>query len=294
MKIERGDIGVGLTLLTATVVLVGGWLWLSRASDDYFALFTEFDVVEGLTTQTPVRLQGFTVGRVQSITPSSTETGSVVFRVEIRVEHEFLEEGALRIPEGTVARLAFPPVVGPPFITLEPPAEGGEPLVSGTDVPGFRTEPFLDQIQVLTGQLSFTVTETLMRTMQLMDSVSGTLGRLDQTLEMTSNAIPEILDNLNTSMTTAEQLMVSVSAQIDTTAPMMRASLDSANALLGDSRRLMADVEGLLGTSAPRAETILASLDSITFVMNHFMRQIAERPTRLLTGVRPPPPMIRP
>lgn len=293
MKIERGDVSVGLTVLAALAVVVAGWLWLTRPNQDYFALFTEFDVVEGLTEQTPVRLQGFAVGRIQSITPQATEAGSVVFRVELRVEREWVEEGALRIPEGTVAHVTFPPVVGPPFIILEPPAEGGTELASGAEIPGLRTEPFLDQMQVLTGQLSYTVNETLLRTMQLMDSVQGTLGRLDRTLATTSSAIPELLDNLNASMTTAEALMVQVSAQIDTTAPMIRASLDSANALLGDSRRLVADVEGLLGTSQPRAETILASLDSLTFVLNHFMRQVAERPTRLLTGVKPPPPMIR-
>jgi len=293
MKIERGDVSVGLTLLAALVVVVGGWLWVSRRNDDYFALFTEFDVVEGLTEQTPVRLQGFAVGRVQSIAPVSVDSGAVAFRVELRVERAYLGEGGLRIPEGTVARVAYPPVVGPPFIILEPPPEGGRALDDGAAIPGLRTEPFLDQIQVLTGQLSYTVNETLLRTMQLMDSVQGTLGRLDRTLATTSSAIPELLENLNASMTSAQSLMAQVGAQIDTTAPMARASLDSANALLGDSRRLMTDVQGLLSTSQPRAENILASLDSLTYLLNHFMRQVSERPTRLLTGVKPPPPMIR-
>ena len=293
MKIERGDVSVGLTVLAALAVVVAGGLWLTRPNQDYFALFTEFDAVEGLTEQTPVRLQGFAVGRIQSMTPQSTEAGSVVFRVELRVERKWVEEGALRIPDGTVARVAFPPVVGPPFIILEPPAEGGAALAAGAEIPGLRTEPFLDQIQVLAGQLSYTANEALLRTMQLMDSVQGTLDRLDRTLAATSSAIPELMESLNASMTTAEALMAQVSAQIDTTAPMMRASLDSANALLGDSRRLVAGVEGLLTTSQPRAETILASLDSLTYVLNHFMRQVAEKPTRILTGVKPPPPMIR-
>ncbi len=293
MKIERGDVSVGLTVLAALVVAVGGWLWLTRPGQDYFALFTEYDLVEGLTDQTPVRLQGFAVGRVQSIAPVADAGGAVAFRVELRVERRYLGEGGLRIPEGTVARVAYPPVVGLPFIILEPPPEGGAPVAEGTEIPGLRTEPFLDQVQVLTGQLSYTVNETLLRTMQLMDSVQGTLGKLDRTLTTTSAAIPELLENLNTSMETAQALMVQMSAQVDTTAPTVRASLDSANALLGDSRRLVGDVSGLIATSQPRAETILASLDSLSYLLNHFMKQVSERPTRLITGVRPPPPMIR-
>lgn len=293
MKMERGDVGVGLTLAAALVVVVGAWLWLTRPDKDYFALYTEFDVVEGLNEQTPLRLQGFAVGRIRSIRPETTEQGATVFRVEMGVDRKFLGEGGLFIPEGTLARVAFPPVVGPPFIILEPPPEGGAGLEEGAEIPGLRTEPFLDQIQVLTGQLSFTVTETLLRTVELMDSVQGTLQRLDRTLDMTTTVVPGLLETVETSLASAEALMAQVTAQIDTTAPLMRASLDSANALLGDSRRLMGDVEGLLATSQPRAETILASLDSLTFMLNHFMRQVSERPTRLLTGVRPPPPMIR-
>jgi len=293
MRIERGDVSVGLTVLAALVVVVGGWWWLTRPDQDYFALVAEYDVVEGLTEQTPVRLQGFAVGRVQSIAPVADSAGAVAFRVELRVERRYLGEGGLRIPEGTVARVAYPPVVGPPFILLEPPPEGGPPLADGAEIPGLRTEPFLDQVQVLTGQLSFTVNETLQRTLQLMDSVQGTLGKLDRTLTTTSSAIPELLENLNASMETAQALMVKMSAQVDTTAPTVRASLDSANALLGDSRRLVGDVNGLLATSQPRAENILASLDSLTYLLNHFMKQVSERPTRLITGVRPPPPMVR-
>lgn len=293
MKIERGDVGVGLTIAAALVVVVGAWLWLTRPDKDYFALYTEFDVVEGLNEQTPLRLQGFAVGRIRSIRPETAEQGSTFFRVEMGVDRKFLGQGGLSIPEGTLARVAYPPVVGPPFIILEPPPEGGSELEEGAQIPGLRTEPFLDQIQVLTGQLSFTVTETLLRTVELMDSVQGTLQKLDRTLDMTTSAIPGLLETLETSVASAEELMMKVTAQIDTTAPMMRASLDSANALLGDSRRLVGDVEEILATSQPRAETILANLDSLTFMLNHFMRQVSERPTRLLTGVRPPPPMIR-
>lgn len=293
MKIERGDVGVGLTVAGALVVVVGAWLWLTRPDKDYFALYTEFDVVEGLNEQTPLRLQGFAVGRIRSIRPETTAQGATVFRVEMGVDRKFLGADGLRIPEGTLARVAYPPVVGPPFIILEPPPEGGPALEEGAEIAGLRTEPFLDQIQVLTGQLSYTVTETLLRTVELMDSVQGTLQRLDRTLDMTTSAVPGLLETVEASLASAEALMVKVTAELDTTAPLMRASLDSANALLGDSRRLMGDVEGILATSQPRAETILASLDSLTFMLNHFVRQVSERPTRLLTGVRPPPPMIR-
>jgi phospholipid/cholesterol/gamma-HCH transport system substrate-binding protein len=273
--------------------VVGGWFWVTRPDNDYFALTTVYDAVEGLSDQTPVRLQGFEVDRVQSITPLADSAGAVAFRVELRVEREFLKEGGLRIPRGTVARVTYPPVVGPPFILLEPPAEGGAPLQDGAIIPGQRTQPFLEQIQTLTGQLTYTVNETLARSLELMDSVESTLDRMNQTLATTSSAIPAMAESVDTSMANIQGLMAQMAAQMDTTAPAMRAAFDSASALLGDSRRVVGDLSALVSSSQPRTAAILANLDSLTYLLNHFTKQISERPTRLLTGVRPPPPMIR-
>ena len=63
--------------------------------------------------------------------------------------------------------------------------------------------------------------------------------------------------------------------------------------LLGDSRRLLAEMEDLLVTTQPQTETILASLDSAAFLLNHFMREVSQRPVRIFTGVPPPPGMER-
>ena len=214
--------------------------------------------------------------------------------MELRIENRFLgDSAALSIPEGTAAVVEFPELFGSPYILLEPPAEGGAPLASGSEIPGFWATSFPEQIQLLTGQLSFRVDETLARTTELMDSVEGTLGRMDRTLVVTAEALPEILTHLNESMSAVEAIARKVDAQIDSTAPLLRASLDSANYLLGDSRRLLAGVDSLLLTSRPRAEAILASLDSASFLLNYFVREVAQRPLRILTGVPPPPPMVR-
>ncbi len=300
MNVERGDISVGATLLIAGVLAVSAWLWLTRPNDDYFALFVEYDRVESLSEQTPVRLQGFAVGRIQAIEPLSTPEGSVVFRVELRIEDRFMGDSALFIPQGTVARVQYPPVVGTPYIVLEPPAEGGAPLTAGSQIPGLRTEPFLDQIQVLTGQLSFTVTETLMRATQLMDSIESTLGRLDQTIDAAEGGVPEVIANLNRSILAAEELTAKVDAELGVTTPALRASLDSASAVIGDARRLINDAERMIETTSPKADKVLANLDSTTFMLNHFITRISQRPLRLFTGVGPPPrrpapePLIRP
>jgi ABC-type transporter Mla subunit MlaD len=293
MRIERGDVSVGFTLLAVSILVIASWLWITNPNDDYLPLFTEYDGVEGLTEQTAVRLQGFAVGRIQEIVPQTTDRGSVYFRVELRIEREFVGDSALQIPRGTVAHVRYPPVVGPPFIVLEPPQEGGPALSPGEEITGMMTRSFLDEMQTVTNQLSASVTETLLRAQALIDSVGSTMGRLDRTLSSTVEAVPEVLENLNSTVLAAAALVSAVDAELASTMPQVRESVDTATLLLEDTRRILARVEELLDSSQPRAKAVLASLDSATFILDHFIRQVAQKPMRLLTGVPAPPPMPR-
>ena len=155
------------------------------------------------------------------------------------------------------------------------------------------TRSFLDEMQTLTGQISASVTETLLRAQALIDSLGGTMVRLDRTLSSTVEAVPEVLENLNSTVLAAAALVSAVDAELASTMPQVRESVDTATLLLEDTRRILARVEELLDSSQPRAEAVLANLDSATFILDHFIRQVAQKPTRLLTGVPAPPPMPR-
>ena len=55
MKWERSDLGVGLAVVGAIVVLVGTLLWLSPAvSRDTYTLETDFTQIGGIAEQAPV------------------------------------------------------------------------------------------------------------------------------------------------------------------------------------------------------------------------------------------------
>lgn len=290
IRLERSDAYVSLALLTGLVLVLGAAYWLTSADRDYFALFVEYEQVEGLSEQTPVRLHGFPVGRIQEIKPTMTEAGSVVFRVELRIEQDFVGDSALFIPRGTTARVSHPPVVGSPFIVLEPPAEGGPALASGAEIPGVRSDAFLEQVQILTGQVSFSVTETLNRAVTLMDSVETTVQRVNSTVGVVERDLPEILAQIRHTVNEADSLTGDIRRMVDRTEPSLTATLDSASVVLGEAHTLVGRLDGMAAASEPRVDLILANLDSLTWVLNHFVTQISERPLRILTGVDPAPP----
>ncbi len=297
MKIERGDVSVALAMAAGLAITLSAVFWLTRSDDDYFALFVRFDRVEGLDEATPVRLFGFPVGRIESISPQIDEAGAVDFRVELRIEQEL--DSTLYIPFGTVARVSYPPVVGFPFIVLETPEAGGAPLPFGAEIPGESSEPFLDHFQRVADEISAAVRETLTRTTALMDNLEGTLGRVDGTIASTEDRVLEVLDAVNSSVEAAERLTVSIGSEVDSIAPSIRAAVDSASVVLGEARlavnrvdEVVSSVGELVGTTTPELEAILASLDSVVVRLEFFVARISERPLRLLTGVGVPPDTI--
>jgi ABC-type transporter Mla subunit MlaD len=299
MRIERGDVSVALLLTMGLIIALSALFWTTRPDNEYFALFVRLDRVEGLDEQTPVRLFGFPVGRIQGITPQINEAGSVDFRVELRIEQEFLADSTLYIPMGTVARVSQPSIVGSPFIVLEAPESGGAALPFGAEIPGVGSEPFFDHFQRIADDITAAVEETLTRTNALMDHLEGTLGRVDGTIASTEEQVLEVLGSVSSSVQAAERLTVRIESQVDTLSPSMRAALDSATVVLRDARLAVSRVDGMLvtvddlvGTATPELTAILSNLDSATVRLNYFVNRVSERPVRLLTGVRPPPDTI--
>ncbi len=294
MRMERGDISVALVMMAGLIIAVSTAFWLTRPDDEYFALFVRFDRVEGLDEQTPVRLYGFPVGRIEEISPQMTAAGSVEFRVELRIEREFLADSAIYIPMGTVARVNFPLIVGTPFIVLEAPEVGGARLPFGAEIPGLSAEPFMDRFQSITDQISTAVTETLARTTDLMDYVEHTLSRVDGTVSATEKGITEMLSGVSATVEATQRLTMRIVAEVDSIAPALKTTVDSVSAVLSEARQVLGTVDQMVNTTSPELEAILTSLDLAARRLNCFVTRISERPLRLLTGVGVRPAGIDP
>ncbi|MFW6331190.1 MAG: MlaD family protein, partial [Gemmatimonadota bacterium] len=154
MKWESSDLTVGVVVLTASIILLGSFLWLSPAvSGRTYPLYTEFDRIDGVAGQADVILRGYAVGRVGAIEPRLAG-GDLRFRVRLDIDSELGDGDSLRLPRGTTARLVPPPVIGAGYILLETPAAGGDPIPPGSTIPGVRTTAMLEQVQGLTTDLS--------------------------------------------------------------------------------------------------------------------------------------------
>lgn len=295
MKWERSDFVVGLVVVLTALVLAGGFIWLSPAiATRAYPIYTDFDRIDGIARQANVVLRGYTVGSVGAIEPRMDARDGLRFRVRLDIHARLASGDSLLLPEGTLARLVPPPVIGAGFIVLEPPPGGGPPLPSGAVIPGARTEAIVEQMQGLTTELGGEVMATLLMARTLMDSVSATMTLTNTALAQTTGALPALFDGLQRQLAAAEAMTTDLHAQMASLPPAVLASMDSANLLVADARRIVQELNETLLTTAPDMHSVLANMDTTAVLLNHFVRQVTERPWRVFSGVRPPAGLVPP
>ena len=291
MKWERSDLGVGLAVVGAIVVLVGTLLWLSPAvSRDTYALETDFTQIGGIAEQAPVYLRGYEVGRIASIEPHMGPDGSLSFRVRMNIQASVGSGDSLLLPVGTIARLVPPPVIGSGFITLEPPPHGISRgfLQPGSRIPGIRDTPVLDRVQTVSDSLTAELAVTLETARGLMGTLNETAGAAGVMIAGTSAEVPAVLEELRRELVLAQQLTNEMREHIATLVPTTVATIDSTQRLLSDSRALLRRLDATLAEQTPTIASILANLDTTTLLLEHVSRQVANRPLSVLRGWQPP------
>lgn len=296
MKWERTDLAVGLVVIAAVAVLLAALLWVSPLTGSRtYALYTEFERIDGIARQAPVLLHGYPIGRVSEIEPRVRADGRLVFRVRMDVQRELGSGDTLRLPAGTRARLVPPSVVGTGFLVLEPPAEPeGRALAAGASIAGVRDAAIMDQVAAITPLLNEELVRTLTSARMLMDTLVLTTSTATQTMLATTTQMAPLLATAQQQLLAAGQLTQEMRGHLGALTPAAVATIDSVQGLMSDSRRLLGDVNRMMTARGPEVAGIVANLDSITTLLHHTARQVSARPYRVFTGVAPPRPAALP
>ncbi len=291
MKWERSDLGVGLAVVGAIVVLVGTLLWLSPAvSRDTYPLETEFSQIGGIAEQAPVYLRGYEVGRVAGIEPHLGDDGNLAFRVRMNIQALVGSGDSLLLPVGTIARLVPPPVIGSGFITLELPRDGGRGdfLEPGAFIPGMRDTPVLDRVQTVSDSITAELAITLETARGLMGTLNETAGAAGGMIAGSSAEIPLLIQDLRRELVLAQQLTADMREHMAALVPTTVATIDSTQRVLSDTRALIQRLDATIAGQTPAITSILANLDTTTMLLEHVSRQVAYRPLSVLRGWQAP------
>jgi ABC-type transporter Mla subunit MlaD len=295
---EPGDFRTGVLVLLAIGLVVAGVIWVSPARGPRpIEFYTEMRELGGVSLETPVVLNGFKVGQVDKVDPYIAGDGRLHFHVGMAITWQPSAPERTPYREGLHVRVAPPAldVFGSATLHLEPAARPGAPLASGTQLPSDADKNMLAKADSRIDSLAREVAQTLAETRAMMASFRATAEASSEAVRgagaMTSKVdahLVEITAGTMKAVARADSAMQALQ-HVELGA---KNATDSVNALLGDTRSALRQVSAMLGKTGPRVDEALFNLDESTSLLSHFLRNITERPTRLLTGVTPLPARV--
>lgn len=276
-----GSIGV----ILGTLIVTSGML--ERRYDIYMRAASAQD----LTQDTRVLLQGLAVGRVRRVDPvQDAAAGGLSFVARLAIDAEFPNGAPVTIPRGTRAVIEQINPIAPPVIQLIAPAGGGhERVAPGDTIVSERRQGAVDVLGRLAADLTEHLRQTIDDTRALLRQTTRTASQAERLVTATAPRVEEVLDQLSRSLEQTDRVLADLGPRIGPVG-------DSLVALLADTRRALRQVNDLTETADAMAgenraairETI-QHLHNSAILLEHFADQVSRRPTRLLTGVEPPP-----
>jgi phospholipid/cholesterol/gamma-HCH transport system substrate-binding protein len=242
-------------------------------SDSYTARFTD---ATSLNKGDDIRIAGVKVGEVDSI--------SIVDRRQAEVK--FSVENDVRLPATVSATIKYRNLVGQRYISL---TQGAGPmntyLPAGGTIPLNRTQPALDLTELFNGfkplfqalspddvnQLSYEIIQVFQGEGGTVDSLLSNTAQLTSTIAGKDKVIGQVIDNLNTVLTTVNQHSAQLSGLITTTQQLVsglaadRQPISDAIGSLGDLANTTA---GLLQQGRAPLKADIAGLGSLSKNLN--------------------------
>lgn len=281
----------GLFVLGAIGVILGTLIITSGVLERRYDVYMRTASAQDLTQDTRVLLQGLAVGRVSRVDPvQDTARGGLSFVARLVIEAQFPNGAPVTIPRGTRAVIEQLNPIAPPVIQLMVPEGGARAAVEpGDTIVSERRQGAMDVMGRLATDLTEQLKQTIQDTRSLVRQTTRAAAEAERLVTASTPRVAGVLDQLSRSLERTDRMLADLGPRV---APLS----DSLMAVLADTRQTLKQVNDLAGTADALAgenraairETI-QHLHNSAVLLEHFADQVSRRPTRLLTGVVPPP-----
>lgn len=293
MNTQRTDFLVGLFILVMAGIVIGALIVTSGLGEVRHDFYLHAASAQDITQDTRVLVQGLNVGRVRQVNPVvNAATSTISFVARFSVQDHFPNGTKLQLPVGTRAVISQPTPIAPAVIELVVPAHPtpGLYLAAGDTIASDRPRSALDAISDIATTLSGDVTAALDDARALMKRTNHTIGTAESMLAEERPQVTTALQRLSSALDRTNQILAEVTPRVG---PLS----DSVSATLADTRRLVQRMDSLVTVAramavdnGPVIRETAKQLQRSAEILEHFADQVSRRPTRLITGVRPPPP----
>jgi phospholipid/cholesterol/gamma-HCH transport system substrate-binding protein len=289
---QRNYAVVGAFVIAITVGLIA-WLAVlagrTGATDPYHVHFAN---VMGLLSGTQVLYEGYPIGMIEDIQPT-TKDGRQVFRLDLSVERGW------RIPDDCVANITASGLLSAVVVNVRA-GTSATLLDPGDEIPSVESPDLFAAMSSVAedmGELIQGSLRPMLRTLseggpEIVEDLEAFTEQLNETLAQidvflsgdNARRIEQILVNLESTSAS----FAAVSGDLEETRRRVDELLDLANVVVEENRRpvgeAVADLHESLESVSRHIEAIAHHLEVTTRNMNEFSRQIRENPGVIIRG----------
>jgi phospholipid/cholesterol/gamma-HCH transport system substrate-binding protein len=289
---QRNYAVVGVFVIAIIAGLVAWIAVLAGRTGPTDSYHVHFGNVMGLSSGTQVLYEGYPIGRIEEIRPTTRE-GRQVFRLDIGVEPGW------RIPEDSTATITASGLLAAVVVNVR----GGKSttlLEPGDEIPSVEAPDLFGAVSSVAAEVGNLIEGGLKPLFDalaeggpavaedleaLAEKLNETLVRIDGFLSgENARRIEHILANLDSTSSG----FAAVSGGLEETRLQIDELLDSVNALVEENRRpvgqAVVDLHESLESVSRHIEAIAHHLEVTTRNMNEFSRQIRENPGVIVRG----------
>lgn len=230
---KRDEFSVGLTVLIAVVVLIGGIIWGKGISFDaqHKVYYVQFSEVFGLKEGSAVLVQGVAHGKVGEI--HLNEIGALV---EIN-----LDENIILYKDATVMLFA-PQLMGGKMVTIDPgngPAE-------------------FEQGGTLRGYIPAGVGEVVAGTGEVLDDVQSMVRQLKATAVRLDSAmiVSQMIPRIDSTLANLNAMTMNLRDNLDVASYQLRQGAETLN-------KTTREFDGMVSENRPRMDSLLVRLNTV-------------------------------
>lgn len=290
--------GIFTLVLLFAAAAVAFWIGRDRGVVSVYELFAEMSV-NGLSTQSQVRFQGVTVGRVQSMRFDPNRPGAVRVRIAITQETP--------VSTTTWAELGTRGLTGLVVVELRDDSRDGTRLTTSAERPATipirtgmmqrleeRGMAILDSVEQAARQMNRLVSnENVQRfeqTMQNLSGLTGSLQRSAQALQPALDRAAPLMDALTQATRRADAAARDV-GQLSQSARELMDGLQARGGALDMATRSMAElswvVSRLGNDTVPHLSTMAQDMSAAARAASRTLQQLGDRPQSVLFGPAP-------
>lgn len=278
-----------IAMIAGLVVWIAILAGRTGATDDYHVYFAN---VMGLSDGTQVFYEGYPVGMIEEIRPTTRE-GRQVFRLDLSVQRGW------RIPDDSVATITASGLLSAVVVNVRA-GSSTTLLEPGDEIPGVEAPDLFAAMSSVAGDVDALIKGSLKPIIEALGEggpeiiaeleaftakLNRTLARIDGFLsDENGRRVEETLGNLET----ASASLAAVSRELERTRLRVDELLDSASGTIEENRRpvgqAVLDLQHSLEAVSRRIEAIAYHLEVTTRNMNEFSRQIRENPGVIIRG----------